>query len=62
MSQEINRMAKRLQDLPNHIVEAVEVVINALSNVRLLDKEGGIEIELVISKNKIPTHRVISKN
>ena len=46
MSQEINRMAKRLQDLPNHIVEAVEVVINALSNVRLLDKEGGIEIEL----------------
>ena len=55
-------MAKRLQDLPNHIVEAVEVVINALSNVRLLDKEGGIEIELVISKNKIPTHRVISKN
>ena len=36
-------MAKRLQGLPDH---TVETVINALSNMRLLDKEGGIEIEL----------------
>ena len=38
-------MAKRLQDLPNHIVEAVEVVIQGFSNIRYLDKEDGVEIE-----------------
>lgn len=45
MSREINRMAKRLQDLPDHAVAAVETVIQGFSNLRYLDKEDGVEIE-----------------
>lgn len=51
MSREINRMAKRLQGLPDHAVAAVETVIQLFSNLRYLDKEDGVEIEPVISKN-----------
>jgi hypothetical protein len=38
-------MAKRLQGLPDHVVAAVETVIQLFSNTRYLDKEDGVEIE-----------------
>lgn len=38
-------MARRLQDLPDHAVAAVESAIQAFSNLRFLDKEDGVEIE-----------------
>ena len=38
-------MARRLQDLPDHAVAAVETVIQGFSNLRFLDKEDGVEIE-----------------
>jgi hypothetical protein len=43
--QERNLMAKRLQKLPDRAVAAVQATIQALSNLRYLDKEDGVEIE-----------------